>query len=207
MKFHYSIDEWNLYLVSIRLEDQMKHTKWMSVVTILLLIPVGVVSAFPGAASDRQDITSSAPALVIGSGDLSGAVTSTGTSGSPALSSSTSYEPRPGDEKLIRDKVFIDYSNSRIVVNKGEPIKVYATLIGYLPSPCHQLRVTQKPVDAKGGIFLEAYSLIAPGTTCIELLQPFTASIYLGIFSKGQYSVYVNGQVIGSFDLGVAVVE
>jgi len=207
MSIHYSIDEWNLELVSKKPEEKMKHTTWMSIVTVLLLLPVGVASAFPGVASDRMDITSAVSLSGLGSRDLTGAATSTGISDSPTLTSSTSYAPRPGDEKLIRSKVFIDYANSRIVVNKGEPIKVYAILNGYLPSPCHQLRVAQKPADAKGGIYLEAYSLIAPGTTCIEMLQPFTASIYLGIFSKGQFSIYVNGELLGSFNLGVAVVE
>lgn len=162
MEIHYSIDEWNLELVSNKSEEKMKQTTWMSIVTVLLLLPVGVVSAFPGGASDSLDISSAASQLGLGSRVLSGAATSTGISDSPTLTSLTSYEPRPGDEKLIRSKVFIDYDKSRIVVNKGEPIKVYAILNGYLPSPCHQLRVAQKPADAKGGIYLEAYSLIAP---------------------------------------------
>jgi hypothetical protein len=203
---HYSIDEWNQELVSKKPRTNETHTL-DALSHCITLLPVEWCPPFPISASDRLAIFSAASTFAIGSRDLSGATTSTGISDSPTLTSSTSYEPRPGDEKLIRSKVFIDYANSRIVVNKGEPIKVYAILKGYLPSPCHQLRVAQKPVDVKGGIFLEAYSLIAPGTTCIEMLQPFYASIYLGIFSKGQYSVYVNGQILGSFDLGVAVVE
>jgi hypothetical protein len=35
---------------------------------------------------------------------------------------------------------------------------------------------------------------------CTQILKPFQASIDLGTFPSGHYSVYVNGELAGEFD-------
>jgi hypothetical protein len=112
----------------------------------------------------------------------------------------TAYGPQPGDAKLTRDKVFLELENSNLVVMESYPVQVSANLVGSLSDPCHQLRVVLKPADAKNQINLEVYSLFDPNMACITVIQPFSATIPLGSFSDGHYSVKVNGQLLGEFD-------
>lgn len=112
-----------------------------------------------------------------------------------------SYAPRPGDEKLVRGTVFIDYERSYIYESNTKPVQVYVVLKGYLPSPCHQLRVTYAPTDQANVVSLYAYSLTEPDTACLTLIQPFTATIYIGSYYEGTYTVLVNGVVLGKFDV------
>jgi hypothetical protein len=121
--------------------------------------------------------------------------------GAPAIPAS-GYEPQPGDENLTRGQVFLDLASSQIISSAAEPSKVQAILQGNLPDPCHSLRVVVTPPDAQNVINLEVYSLVDPGAVCITVLKPFTASIPLGSYSTGQYSVMVNGEKLGEFGTG-----
>jgi hypothetical protein len=110
------------------------------------------------------------------------------------------YQPQPGDTKLKRDKVFLEMESSSLVVMESYPIQVSAILNGSLSDPCHQLRVVVTPADSKKQINLEVYSVVDPSMVCIMVIQPFNATIPLGSFKDGHYSVYVNGQLLGEFD-------
>ena len=122
--------------------------------------------------------------------DTSGKVT-------PAVPPS-GYEPQPGDENFKRGPVFLDMANSQIV-STGTASMVGIILNGDLPDPCHELRVVVTPADAKNVINLEAYSVVKPGGVCITVLEPFTASIPLGSYPEGFYTVMVNGEKLGEF--------
>jgi hypothetical protein len=110
------------------------------------------------------------------------------------------YEPTPGDENLVRGQVFLEIEQSEILVMESFPIQVQVILRGNLPDPCHQLRVIISGPDAQRRINLEVYSLLETGKACITVLEPFEASISLGSFSGGSYSVFVNGELLGKFD-------
>jgi hypothetical protein len=110
------------------------------------------------------------------------------------------YEPQPGDAKLQRDQVFVDAENSRVVVNESLPAQVSLILNGSLSDPCHQLRVVVTPANTNKAINLEAYSVFDPSLACITLIKPFSATIPLGSYTGGHYTVYVNGQLVGEFD-------
>ena len=110
------------------------------------------------------------------------------------------YEPQPGDEKLKRDKVFLDLTTSQLVVTATDPAQAKAVLTGNMPDPCHSLRVVVTPADANNTINIEVYSLVDPNTACITVLDPFTASIPLGSYTTGRYTVMVNGESLGQFD-------
>jgi hypothetical protein len=112
------------------------------------------------------------------------------------------YEPQPGDENMKRDQVFLEMDTSEVVSNDTMPGKVTAVLVGNLPDPCHRLRVVVTPADAKNVINLDAYSVVDPGVVCTTTLKPFTASIPLGSYSDGQYTVVVNGESLGEFGSG-----
>jgi len=114
------------------------------------------------------------------------------------------YEPQPGDDSLKRDQVFLDVSNSQPVVTASEPAQANAVLTGNLPDPCHLLRVIVTPPDASKTINIEVYSLVDPNTGCVTKLEPFTASIPLGSYSSGQYTVVANGDKLGQFPTSFA---
>jgi hypothetical protein len=109
------------------------------------------------------------------------------------------YEPQPGDNNLKRDQVSLDMTNSQLVVIATDPAQAKANLIGNLSDPCHFLRVIVTPPDASNTINIEVYTLVDANTACVTKLEPFTASIPLGSYSSGQFSVMVNGEKLGQF--------
>ncbi len=120
---------------------------------------------------------------------------------STSIISATSYSPQPGDVNLTRDKVFIDMAKSHLIVSTGLPVKVSAFLTGYLPDPCHVLRVVVGSASTSSNISIQAYSLFKSGVACATVLQPFSVTVSLGSFSSGQYTVLVNGLKLGSFSV------
>jgi len=113
---------------------------------------------------------------------------------------SSGYEPQPGDANLTRDQVFLELENSQVLVMESYPIQVSVLLNGSLSDPCHQLRVVVTPANSRNRIDLDVYSVYDKNTSCITVIQPFSATIPLGSFSSGKYSVYVNGELLGEFD-------
>jgi hypothetical protein len=118
--------------------------------------------------------------------------------GTPVIPPS-GYEPQPGDGSLKRDNVLLDMANSQIVVIATEPAQAKAVLAGNLSDPCHFLRVVVTPPDTSNTINIEVYTLVDPNTACITVLKSFTASIPLGSYSNGQYTVMVNDVKLGQF--------
>ncbi|HSB66012.1 MAG TPA: hypothetical protein VLD65_05490, partial [Anaerolineales bacterium] len=110
------------------------------------------------------------------------------------------FEPQPGDANLKRDQIFLEMASSQLVVIFGTPVQAEAILIGTLPDPCHSLRVALTPSDASKMISLEVYSIVEPGKICVTVLSPFTATIPLGSFISGDYTVKVNGELLGNFN-------
>ena len=118
----------------------------------------------------------------------------------PPSTPPSSYEPQPGDDKLKRDQVFLELDNSSLVIMESYPIQVSAILNGNISDPCHQLRVVVKTSDPDNQINLEVYSVVDPSVACIMVIQPFSATIPLGSYSIGHYTVFVNGEQLGEFD-------
>jgi len=113
----------------------------------------------------------------------------------------TQFTPQPGDEKLQRGEVFINMGASMVRLPDEEIPQPSVVLVGDLPTPCNQLRIAYPAVESQDSINLEIYSLINPNTICTTVLQPFQVIFPLGDLSSGHYSVYVNGQLLGEFDL------
>ena len=118
--------------------------------------------------------------------------------GTPVIPPS-GYEPQPGDESLKRDRVLLELESSQIVESTAVPTQVKVSLQGNLSDPCHRLRVVVTPPDAQNTINLDVYSLVEPGLACITVLKPFIASIPLGSYTGGHYTVMVNGEKLGEF--------
>ncbi len=109
------------------------------------------------------------------------------------------YEPQPGDENLKRDTLTMDLPNSQLTVTASDPAQAKASLSGSMSDPCHFLRVVVTPPDANNSINIDAYSLVDPSLACVTKIEPFTASIPLGSYATGDYTVKVNGETLGVF--------
>ena len=106
--------------------------------------------------------------------------------------------PQPGDSKLTRGNVFLQESG--LVIRESYPPQISLKISGDLPTPCHQLRAEVIAPDTDNKIIVDVYSLVDPDQVCIQVIEPFEASIDLGTFPSGHYSVWVNGESVGEFD-------
>jgi hypothetical protein len=105
------------------------------------------------------------------------------------------WDPQPGDDKLQRGIVYLD--SQQILTLESNPAQFVLELKGNLPTPCHKLRVKVNPPDASGEIQVEVYSLVDPAEICIQVLEPFLASVPLTDLSSGTYQVSVNQEAAG----------
>jgi hypothetical protein len=110
------------------------------------------------------------------------------------------YAPQPGDDKLSRGQAPVDIAKSSLITTGSQPLVVTADLQGYLPDPCHQLRIINTPADNQNKIQVEVYSVYDASQICITVIQPFQVQYQLGSYTSGHYTVYVNGEMLGEFD-------
>ena len=108
------------------------------------------------------------------------------------------YLPQEGDRDLERGKVYID--SAQVLILESYPVQIMLSLQGNLPTPCNYLRVNVQPPDAENRVVVEVYSVTDPNMMCIQVLQSFDASIPLGTFPTGHYTVWVNSGQVGEFD-------
>lgn len=113
----------------------------------------------------------------------------------------TVFSPQPDDEKLDRGDATVDMKTSRVAISSTTAGNVSADLKGYMADPCHQLRIVMTPADSERNIKLDVYSVYNSKNACITVIQPFEVIFPLGSFTSGHYSVYVNGELLGEFDL------
>ena len=52
-----------------------------------------------------------------------------------------------------------------------------------------------------GKVNIEAYSLTERGSICIEMLQPFEASLPLNSLPQGEHLILVNGEEVSSITI------
>lgn len=114
---------------------------------------------------------------------------------SPALQP---YVPQAGDIFLSRSQVYLD--SAEIFVLESFPVQVTLQLDGNLPTPCHKFRVSIAEPDPENRINVAVYSVVDPAAICTQVLKPVSASIPLGSFPAGHYTVWVNGEQVGEFD-------
>ena len=96
-----------------------------------------------------------------------------------------SFSPREGDDRFDRGAVALD----SVVVS---PNQSTLTISGTLPTPCHELRLSEASApDAEGFIRLEAWSVADPSQMCAQVLQPFSVQVLV----KAGLRIKVNGQL------------
>lgn len=116
----------------------------------------------------------------------------------PTPGNPSEYAPQPGDSALIRGEAFVEESG--VLVLESFPPQFNLSLIGTVPTPCHQLRVAFAPPDAKHQIAVEVYTVINPDLLCMQVIAPFSATVSLEGYAVGPtYTVLVNGRVAGEF--------
>ncbi len=108
------------------------------------------------------------------------------------------YAPKPGDTSLRVAGVTITSINliERFDLN---PVRAEVDFYGSLPSVCNELRIKVNPPNEKAQVFIDVYSLVNPNIRCDNVFQQFEASVVLGVYSSGRFTVWVNGGLIGDF--------
>lgn len=113
----------------------------------------------------------------------------------PAPGGDESFAPTSGDEDKIRSDVFVEEANVRKA--GGDSNEYLLDINGSLRNPCYELRIVVLPPDEESRIDVDVYAVISPDSVCTQVLEPFEASVSLGTYTGGNYSVLVNGEKVG----------
>ena len=106
------------------------------------------------------------------------------------------YAPKPEDVSKTKAGVILtslDLSEMADVT----PIRTELTILGSMPSVCNELRIKVNPPDDTYRIDIEIYSMVDPDLNCENVFQQFETTILLGEYSPGQYSIWVNNELVG----------
>jgi hypothetical protein len=110
------------------------------------------------------------------------------------------YAPQAGDGAMMRGDIRVAISSLSLAKSQPPQVTVY---FGYFqPTPCYKLRVEVSQPDAQNRINLNAYAVAEKDKPCtlMALATPLQASLDLGSFPKGHYSVWLNGSKVDEFD-------
>jgi len=110
------------------------------------------------------------------------------------------YSPQPGDDGLVRDTVQLVKAETKNV--GGSPAQIDLNISYFLPTPCHQFRITVNQLGIDGKVNIDMYSLMIKDHPCtlMALSTPLQASLTLGSFPPGHYTVWINGTKAAEFD-------
>ena len=124
----------------------------------------------------------------------------TATPGTPAVRINNPYAVQPGDGGMMRGELRID--SAGLNVAESNPPQVILNFAYFQPTPCYSLRVEVSQPDAQGRINVSAYAVAAKDKPCslMALATPLQASLDLGSYPKGHYSVWLNGAKVDEFD-------
>lgn len=134
-----------------------------------------------------------------------GAAVFTACSPSPATSTpvfqgNNPYAVQPGDGDMMRGELRIDSAGLNLA--ESNPPHVILNFAYFQPTPCYSLRVEVSQPDAQGRINVSAYALAVKDKPCslMALATPLQASLDMGSYPKGHYSVWLNGAKVDEFD-------
>jgi hypothetical protein len=106
------------------------------------------------------------------------------------------YAPRTGDLSLKQDGITLT-SLSLSERYDLTPLRAELHVLGSMPSVCSELRIIVNPPDIEYQITVEVYSVADLKLNCENVFQQVQASILLGVYSAGQYTVWVNDGYVG----------
>jgi hypothetical protein len=113
-------------------------------------------------------------------------------------SADNSYAPKPEDASLQIGGVELTSLDLSQRVDMT-PVRVELRVLGSLPRACNQLRIDVGIPNDQYQIPIKIYSLVDTKVKCENVFQQFEASILLGVYSAGRYTVWVNGGQVGDF--------
>ena len=118
----------------------------------------------------------------------------------PGFTGNNPYAPQPGDGNMVRGDIRID--SGSLALTQSLPPQVTVDFAYFPPTPCHQLRVEVSQPDAQNRINLNAYGVTEKDKACALMAPttPLQASLSIGSFPKGHYSVWLNGNKVDEFD-------
>lgn len=108
------------------------------------------------------------------------------------------YRPQPKDAGMKLASALVN--NTGLIERFDlDPFRVELKITGSLPSVCNELRIDVAPPNDSYRVVVEVYSLINPDVQCDNVFQQFEASLLLGVYSNGRYTVWVNDGFAGDF--------
>ena len=118
----------------------------------------------------------------------------------PVFQGDNPYAAQASDSNLMIGDITVD--SASVALAKSERPQVMVNFAYFQPTPCYQLRVEVSGPDAQNQIALKAYAVAEKDKPCtlMALATPLQASLNLGSFPKGHYTVSLNGSKIGEFD-------
>lgn len=120
-------------------------------------------------------------------------------SDTPVFQGKNPYAPRAGDSDLLAEDINIEWDNLHVA--RSRPPQLLVNFTYFPPTTCHKLRVEVSEPNDENQIILKAYLIAAKDQVCttIVLEDPLEASLNLGSYPEGNYSVVLNGDQIGEF--------
>jgi len=100
---------------------------------------------------------------------------------------------------MMRGPVFID--ETELLLLESFPVQIELVIRGALPTPCASLEWLVEAPDDQGRIQVEAFSLQDPAIDCIQVLKEMEERLAIGSYSEGSYSVWLNGELVGEFEI------
>ena len=100
---------------------------------------------------------------------------------------------------MTRGPVYID--ETELVILESFPVQIEILVRGALPTPCASLEYTAEAPDDQGRIYVEAFSLQEPTLACVQVLEEIEERLPIGSYSEGSYSVWLNGELVGEFEV------
>lgn len=118
----------------------------------------------------------------------------------PVLQGDHPYAPQASDSELMAGDITID--SSAVFLAESQPPQVMVSFAYFQPTPCYQLRVEISGPDADNHINLKAYAVAEMDKPCALMAPatPLQASLNLGSFPNGHYTVELNGNQIGELN-------
>lgn len=108
------------------------------------------------------------------------------------------YAPGPEDINMQIGGVVLT-SSGLAEQTDSAPARVKLNLQGSLPRACNELRIDVADPNEQYQIFVEVYSLVNPNVECENVFQQFEATVLLGVYSVGRYTVWINNGLVGDF--------
>lgn len=177
--------------------------RMIALIFLSIFLLAGCASAEPGAPAEDKGVEATLPPAQ--STQTPARPTNTPTEPKPTETVSAGegerspLDPLPNESKMARGNVFVDESG--VVLMESYPVQAALLVSGNLPTPCHELRATVSEPDEENRIYVELFSLTDPNMACIQMLEQFSASIPLGSYTSGSYTVYLNGEEVGEISL------